>query len=104
MNETFQELYEQDEMFEQREKQYAESAEIQDGGDDSRQSDTSVRSQHNTERGYKKPAHPASGTAADTGYQRTLPLESVIVAINQGIFRVIALGEASSKKLQDKHM
>ena len=57
MEETFQELYDQTQMHEQREKQYAESAAMHDGGDSSWRGDKkSVRQPRGERGGQKKPS------------------------------------------------
>ena len=99
MEETFQELYDRARMYEQREKQYAESAAVHNGGENSRHGDKSVK-QPRGDRGQKKPPPSASLV---TVFLRGHPLlEYVSAARTQGTFLMIASSEAGSRKLQDR--
>ena len=70
MEETFQELYDRARMYEQREKQYAESAAVHDGGENFRRGDKSVK-QPRGDRRQKKPRPSASGGATSDGVPPT---------------------------------
>ena len=102
MEETYQELYDRAQMYEEREKQYAESAAVHDGGENSWRGDKSVK-QPRGDRGQKKSPLSASGGAThDSVPPRTPLLEYVTASRSQGPFLVISPSEAGGRKLQDR--